>query len=355
MIVLGIESSCDDTGVALVEDGTRIIASEVASQVARHAEFGGVVPEIAAREHLLAIEPLYQGVLQKAQISLPDVDLIAVTQGPGLIGSLLVGLSFAKALALKSGKPLIPVNHVHAHVHGALLDLPQSTSLEELFPCLALVVSGGHLNLYYMKEVNRFRLLASTIDDACGECFDKVAKLLDLGYPGGGPLERLAQAGDPLHFPMPTMMAASQDLDFSYSGLKTHVVQLIRKITNHGKDPLSPETKAHLAAAFQEEALSQIVRKLKTALQNHPDSKNILIAGGVASNQRFRELLSSLDTPAIFPPPAYCVDNGAMIAASGWHEWQSLVQAEPDFSLDQLKRFEWDGFSRYDFLATRAA
>lgn len=333
--ILGIETSCDETAAAIVEDGRLVKSSIVLSQIAIHAKFGGVVPEVAARAHLQAIDAIVEEALDKADCTLSDIDAIAITQGPGLIGALLVGIAYAKGLALASGLPLIPVNHVEAHVHGALLGLKDAT--EDLFPSLALVVSGGHSNIYYMKSPTDFELMAYSIDDACGESFDKVAKLFGLGYPGGPAIERLARDGDPKKVPMPKMMEQKDKLQFSYSGLKTFMVNL-----NH-KQKIEGQAMNDAAAAFQEEALGQLVRKLETVCKIRP-AKCLLVAGGVAANQRFRALVAErLKIPAHFPQLSYCSDNAAMIAALGYHHF-AKISDRPKFH-----QLDWDAFSRYQF------
>lgn len=338
MKILGLESSCDETAVAVVEDGRRVLSSEVASQILRHAEFGGVVPEIAAREHLSAIDPLVVRALKIAEVDISDIDAIAVSQGPGLIGALLVSVSYAKGLSMSLKKPLIPIDHVHAHVHGALLGLDVPT--EEIFPCLAMVVSGGHTNLYFMANPTSFELLASTIDDACGECFDKVGKLLGLPYPGGPYIEKEALKGDAQAIAMPKAIEEKDRLAFSFSGMKTFMANTIRKLEREGT---LEEKKADLCASFQEAALEQVVRKLARAYQNHPNIRSVLVAGGVAANQRFRELVAvAIDRPAYFPAPKYCADNGAMIAAFAYHLWQ--VNGPQAYSSTA-----WDAYSRYRY------
>lgn len=341
MIFLGIESSCDETALALVEDGRRVIGSVVASQVDVHAKWGGVIPEIAAREHLIALSKMYKDLLQSSYVGTNAVDAIAVTQGPGLIGCLLVGVSFAKGLAQSSGKPLIPVNHVHAHVHGALLGL--EIQADQVFPTLALVVSGGHTNLYFMSSPFSFELLAHTIDDACGESFDKVGKMLGLPYPGGPHVESLALQGDSSKVSLPRMIERKSQMAFSYSGLKTAVARAIRE------QPITGSRSEDIAAAFQEEALGQIIRKLELARKSRPQSRSIIVAGGVAANSRFKALIQQSTTmPVFFPPLSYCSDNAAMIAALGYHTW---LTGDFDHSLS------WDVYSRYPFerLASQAA
>lgn len=340
MIFLGIESSCDETALALVEDGRRVIGSVVASQVDVHAKWGGVIPEIAAREHLTALSKMYKDLLQSSHVGTNAVDAIAVTQGPGLIGCLLVGVSFAKGLAQSSGKPLIPVNHVHAHVHGALLGLDNQA--DAVFPTLALVVSGGHTNLYFMSSPFSFELLAHTIDDACGESFDKVGKMLGLPYPGGPHVESLALRGDPSKVSLPRMIERKSQMAFSYSGLKTAVARAIRE------QPVTGSRSEDIASAFQEEALGQIIRKLELARKSRPQARSIIVAGGVAANSRFKALIQQSTTlPVFFPPLSYCSDNAAMIAALGYHTW---LTGDFDHSLS------WDVYSRYPFerLASQA-
>lgn len=339
MLILGIESSCDETAVALVENGQTVIGSLVHSQIDTHKAFGGVVPEIAAREHLKYIDPLMRELLEKSEKTIQDIDAIAVTQGPGLIGALLVGISYAKALAAATNKPLIPVNHVHAHVHGALLGV--EACHENLFPLLALVVSGGHTNLYYMARPNTFELIAYSIDDACGESFDKVAKLFKLGYPGGPIVEKTASTGNIDRFEMPKMMNDTSKMLFSYSGLKTHMVNLRHRL----RDTLTEPDIADLCAGFQNEALGQVVRKLKSASRSYPNAKSILISGGVAANQQFRKLTTEqLSLPVFFPDLRYCSDNAAMIAALAYHEFIAAQDEEHKF-----RYYDWDAFSRYQF------
>lgn len=341
MLILGIESSCDETAVALVRDGRQVLASKVASQTALHAPFGGVVPEVAAREHLRVIDPLVDAATAEAGLALTAVDAIAVTQGPGLIGALLVGVAYAKGLALALGKPLIPVDHVHAHVHGALLGV----EAKDVYPTLALVVSGGHTNLYFMPGPTQYQLLGSSVDDACGECFDKVAKILGFGYPGGPEIERQATGGDPAAVPMPRMVGQKSRLEFSYSGLKTFMANLVAKEPK----PIAAARLRDICASFQEEALGQIVRKLKEALARKPEARTVLVAGGVAANQRFRHLMArEVGVPALFPAPRFCSDNAAMIAALGYH----ILTGAPTSAFET---HDFDAYSRYDFVQAAQA
>ena len=315
MLVLGIESSCDDSAAALVADGRRVLAERISSQAEMHAAYGGVVPELAARAHLLQIAALGQEVLHEANLSTQDIDAIAVTQGPGLVGSLLIGASYAKGLAIATGKPLLPVNHVHAHLYGALLGVEED--MEQLLPCLALIVSGGHTNLYYMRQALDLQLVAHSLDDACGEAFDKIAKVLGLGWPGGPHIEQAAAQGRAGKFAMPKVMQGANN--FSYAGLKTHVVNLWRKA--EGK--LNEQEIADLCYAFQEEALRQLVDGIAAHVQ--PATQSIIVAGGVAANRRLRTLLTARfsEQRLLFPPLRFCTDNAAMIAALGFHQWQA--------------------------------
>lgn len=394
MIILGIESSCDETGIGIIDvdpgKGLRVLSNQIASQIKLHAPFGGVVPEIASRAHLGAIGPLTDAALKEAGLDLEQVDAIAVTQGPGLIGALLVGAAYAKALALSLAKPLIPVDHVEAHVHGALLGLENQgyasyqDLMESTFPALSLVVSGGHTNLYAMKTPIDFRLLGYSVDDACGECFDKVGKLLHFAYPAGPIIEQRALGGNPKAWPMPQMLpmrpsgvsqrplgpeSSGQSSNreppilFSYSGLKTFLAQTIAKISPPGtslpKDPsqtLPDHLVSDLCSSFQEEALGQIVRKTKEALHRHPETRSILVAGGVAANERFRTLLrGEVDVDCIFPPLKACSDNGAMIAAYAYHRWFAWQNHRSQEGIDHVSHGDpfsdhhWECYSRYRF------
>jgi N6-L-threonylcarbamoyladenine synthase len=322
----------------LVRDGREVLASKIASQTALHAPFGGVVPEVASRAHLAVIDPLLAEAVREAGVALADVDAVAVTQGPGLIGALLVGVAYAKGLALALKKPLIPVDHVHAHVHGALLGVPAPDG--DVFPTLAMVVSGGHTNLYYMPGPTAFQLIGSSVDDACGECFDKVAKILGFGYPGGPAIEAKARGGDAAKVPMPRMVEEKARLAFSYSGLKTFMANLAARETK----PIADARLADLCASFQEEALGQIVRKLVLGTGRHPDVRSVMIAGGVAANQRFRAMMAEqVRVPAYFPALKYCSDNAAMIAAYGYHVYREAADKRV------FAGHAWDAYSRYDF------
>ena len=309
-LVLGIESSCDETAVAVVENGHKVLASEVASQMDLHSRYGGVVPEVASRVHLESLPILLKEVLQQSQTTFDDLTGIAVTSAPGLIGALLVGLSAAKGLAFSLHLPLATVHHIEAHLYAAQLD---AQPVE--FPALGLVVSGGHTELYHMQEWGKYRLLASTRDDAAGEAFDKVAKLMGLGYPGGPLIEKLAKAcpDSEEHFPFSKMKDKSQD--FSFSGLKTAVMLEVKK-----NPPQEERDFQQLAAKFQNTVRSEITSRVRIALEELKP-KSLVVGGGVACNQNLREALRKVaeNFEAILrvPPLKYCSDNAAMIAGLG--------------------------------------
>ncbi|WP_036281624.1 tRNA (adenosine(37)-N6)-threonylcarbamoyltransferase complex transferase subunit TsaD [Methylocystis sp. ATCC 49242] len=319
MRVLGIETTCDETAVAVVSDrlggdGGEILSNEVLSQIAQHAAYGGVVPEIAARAHIDVLERLIVRALAKAKIELADVDAIAAAAGPGLIGGVLVGLTAAKALALASGKPFIAVNHLEAHALTARL----TDHLE--FPFLALLVSGGHTQLVAVKGVGEYRRLGSTVDDAAGEAFDKVAKMLGLPYPGGPQIEKLALEGDPHRFDLPRPMLGRGGADFSLSGLKTAVRHEILKIGS----PSETDVK-DLAASFQAAIVDVIVDRVRAGIRLFTESEGrphgLVIGGGVAANGAIRRALTRLCAESgvrfVSPPANLCSDNGAIIAWAG--------------------------------------
>ena len=307
-LVLGIETSCDETAAALVLGGDDIASSVVSSQIDLHAAFGGVVPEIASRAHLDLINPVIARAIVEAGVDERRIDAVACTVGPGLIGALLVGVSAAKALALAWGVPFVGVNHLEAHLYAALLEDP-STEL----PIVVLLVSGGHTMLVEMTAPGKYRLLGQTIDDAAGEAFDKVARFLGLGYPGGPAIETLARRGDPTAIAFPRAMR-DDGLDFSFSGLKTSVMYYVRKHPDADT--------ADIAASFQEAVVDVLVHKARRAAAD-VGARGIALGGGVAANGRLRE--ATLDACAAdglrgyVPSPAMCTDNAAMIAAAGWH------------------------------------
>ena len=328
-LLLAIESSCDETGIALVEGGRRIQANVVASQVALHAPAGGIVPEVAARAHLRWIVPTLDAVWADAVASWSDIDAIAVTYGPGLAGSLLVGINFAKALAWVHDLPLVGVNHLEGHVYAAWLLDPgedEAARPEPVFPLVALVVSGGHTFLVEMRDNLTYRLLGSTVDDAAGEAFDKVGRLLGLGYPGGPAIQRAAEGATArtVAFPRAWM---GDSLDFSFSGLKTAARRIVREAqVDEGLDPedatssLSATTTAELAWGFQDAVVDVLATKTARAARA-VGARSIVLGGGVAANAVLRDRLlgeaQRLGVPLIVPRPALCTDNGAMIGAAG--------------------------------------
>ena len=331
-LILGIESSCDETAVAVVEDGDRVISSEIASQIAVHARHGGVVPELAAREHLKALDPVLTAALDKAGVGLKDIAAVAVTQGPGLIPALLVGLSFAKGLAAGNGLPLIGVNHFFAHIYGAFLDGGRDKLGDRnTYPLLALVVSGGHTSLLLVSADGSARQLGCTIDDAAGEALDKGAKLLGLGYPGGPVIQRTANGGDPdaFDFPRPLTGAAGKALsdenlyNFSFSGIKTSLLYKLRDLLPEG-GTLPPETLADIAASYQYAVVDVLVRKAMAAAKAFK-VRTLVAAGGVACNAELRRVLAERlpkGVELLIAPPKYCTDNAAMVGGCGWHSFR---------------------------------
>ena len=335
-LVLGIESSCDETAAAVVRGGREVLSSVVHSQTAEHAPFGGVVPEIAGRSHLREILPTVQAALDAADTALEELAGIAVTSRPGLIGSLLVGLSAAKGLAFGSGLPLVGVHHIEAHVYAASMELAEPT-----YPCLALVVSGGHTALYRADSPREMELVATTLDDAAGEAFDKVAHLLGLEYPGGPSVSKLADDGNPRAIPFPRYRPKDGGIGFSFSGLKTSVLYHLR-----GGDALQPtpppeeiSDRADVAASFQEAVVEGLVATTLRAA-DRLGLDQVLVAGGVACNRRLREVMAeragAAGVASFFPEPRWCTDNAVMIAGLGWHR---LAAGERDgWSLDAAPR-----------------
>jgi N6-L-threonylcarbamoyladenine synthase len=307
MLILGIETSCDETGVALYDTSAGLLAEALHSQVELHALYGGVVPELASRDHVRRLLPLVATVLQRAQRRVEDVDLVAFTQGPGLGGALLVGASVAAGMGVALAKPVVGIHHLEGHLLSPLLASPRPE-----FPFIALLVSGGHTQLMRVDEVGRYALLGETQDDAAGEAFDKTASLLGLGYPGGPALARLAVGGDAKRFDFPRPMIASGDLDFSFSGLKTSVLTRVRAL-----GVPDDRTRADLAASFQEAVVDVLAAKCAAALEREALGV-LVVAGGVGANARLRERLEAdarhRGTRVYFPPLALCTDNGAMIA-----------------------------------------
>ena len=324
MNVLGIETSCDETAVAVVADGRRVLSNVVASQMAEHARYGGVVPEIASRRHVEQINVVLERALAEADLGFGDVDAVAVTNRPGLLGALLVGVTAAKALALALDVPLVGIHHIEAHLYANFLTHPEAA-----FPAAALVVSGGHTDLFHLKDHGDYVLLGRTRDDAAGEAFDKCARLMGLSYPGGPAIEEAARTGDPKAVALPRAWLEGTPFDFSFSGLKTAVR---RRVQNE-----NPPTVPDLAAAFQEAVVDVLVGKTLQAAKAI-GAPRVFLAGGVAANGRLRERMQAAcdqaGLPLFFPPPALCTDNGAMIAATGYFHLQA--GRVDDLSLDTL-------------------
>lgn len=308
MLVLGIESSCDETAAAVIKDG-KICSNIIASQIAVHSPYGGVVPEIASRKHIEAIHPVIMQALKEADVTIKDIEGIAVTCGPGLIGSLLIGLSTAKALACALNIPFVGVNHLEGHIAAALL----AEKVPDI-PFIALVVSGGHTSIYLARSYHDFQVLGQTRDDAAGEAFDKAAKLLNLGYPGGVVIDKIAKGGNPraVHFPR----AMKNSMDFSFSGLKTSLLMMIKK---RGHD-FTAEDLSDIAASYQEAIVDVVVEKTIKAAEDHSINR-IVVCGGVAANSRLREKFtleaSKRNIGLFIPPVILCTDNAAMIAVIG--------------------------------------
>ncbi|HOV60572.1 MAG TPA: tRNA (adenosine(37)-N6)-threonylcarbamoyltransferase complex transferase subunit TsaD [Candidatus Hydrogenedentes bacterium] len=312
-LVLGIETSCDETGIALVEDGRRVVAETLLSQVDIHKVFGGVVPEIASRKHIEVIYQLTRDTLAQAGLDQAPaqhwIDAVAATRGPGLMGSLLVGMGFARSLAWAWNKPFVPVHHIEGHLYAAFLNEKAPE-----FPFLALIVSGGHTQLVYCPAPLQYEILGTTRDDAVGECFDKVARLLGLPYPGGPSIQKAAESGNPDAYVFPRAMRDSDGLDFSYSGLKTAVLYALR---DHPDLPV-----ADVAASFQKTAIDMLLERTEQALAR-TGCERLVIAGGVAANRLLRERVQDLGVEVFLPAIRWCLDNGAMIACAAYYRLQA--------------------------------
>lgn len=335
MLILGLESSCDETAAAVVRDGRTVLSNVIASQYDLHAEYGGVVPEIASRAHVERVLPVVRKAVAEASVTLKEIEAIAVGHRPGLIGSLLVGVAAAKGLAWSLGVPLVGVDHVQAHLYSGLLEDGASGEVarwrdrpEELFPALGLVVSGGHTAMFRCDDPLRVTRLGSTIDDAIGEAYDKVAMLLALGHPGGPKVDALAQRGDERAHEFPKSRLSPDSLDFSFSGLKTAVLYKVRGYPGMENPPgvLDEQGKADIAASFQRAAIGVIMLKLERALirlrQEGVHARSLLVGGGVSANSRLRADLARFaddyQLKLIVPPMEYCMDNAAMIAGFAW-------------------------------------
>lgn len=320
--ILGIESSCDETAAAVVRNGKIPLSNIVSSQVDIHSKYGGVVPEIASRKHIESIIPVVNEALEQAGVSTESIDAVAVTQGPGLVGSLMVGFSAAKAIAYSLNRPLVYVDHLEAHITAAHLENDIS------FPFIALIVSGGHTNLYYVSGYTEFELIGKTRDDAAGEAFDKAAKILGLGYPGGIEIDRLSRSGDPGKIKFPRPFLDKKNFDFSYSGLKTSLLYYIKD------NPESIEKEIEdICASYQEAIVDTLIAKTLSAANKY-NVKNIVVSGGVACNSRLREFSIEIFTKRgmniYIPSPKFCTDNAAMISALGYFRLESGERAAMD-------------------------
>lgn len=335
MLVLGIESSCDETGVALYDLNHGLLAHQLYTQISLHAQYGGVVPELASRDHIRQLAPLTLSCLNAAKKDWHDIDAIAYTQGPGLGGALLTAASYANALALALDKPIIPIHHLEGHLLSPLLGVEKPS-----FPFVALLVSGGHSQFIAVEGIGQYTLLGESIDDAAGEAFDKTAKLLGLPYPGGAKLSELARHGRPNQFQFPRPMLHSGDLNMSFSGLKTAVLHAVNKIQASSK-MIDEQTRNDICFAFQEAVVEVLSHKAKQALKQ-TGFNQLVVAGGVGANWRLREELNSLDhIKTFFPPLDLCTDNGAMIAFAGAMHLQEGQKAgafnvKPRWPLSQI-------------------
>lgn len=356
--ILGIESSCDETAAAVVEDGRAIRSSVVASQLDVHGRYGGVVPELASREHLRAIVPVVREAMERARCDWPDLAAVAVTQGPGLVGSLLVGITFAKAACMARGLPLIGVNHIEGHIHAVMMEARMQGG-EVALPALALVASGGHTHLFHVDTEFRYRLVGKTRDDAAGEAFDKVAKLLGFGYPGGPVIDALAPFGDPRAVRFTPAKMKGNELDFSFSGLKTAVLRWVEQRDMAGEiaarralvaemprpsvaqwREVTPQTTLDLIASFQGTVIRELLRRVESAAEE-TGVLSVVVSGGVACNSGLRAAAAGLrlGIPIYFPQPALSTDNAAMIAAAAFpkldrHEFAGFdLRAQAGLSL----------------------
>jgi N6-L-threonylcarbamoyladenine synthase len=324
MLVLAIETSCDDTGAAVVLNGRKILSNVVSSQVSIHQKYGGVVPELASRRHIESIVPIVTEALEMGKVTLRDIDGISVTQGPGLVGSLLVGLSFAKSLSFVTRLPFVGVNHIEAHLSAIFLE-----EKPPKFPFIGLVVSGGHTSLFRVDGFGKYKRLGQTRDDAAGEAFDKVAKLLSLGYPGGPVIDELSKSSNPkaIRFPRPTL--GKNSLDFSFSGLKTAVVNYVKSHPEPAGG-YSEELIRDIVSSFQEAVVDVLVKKTLQAAQ-HQGLRRIVLSGGVAANRRLRERIkeeaSQQKVKVYIPSPSFCTDNAAMVGVVGYEYLKRGIQS----------------------------
>lgn len=339
MRILGIETSCDETGVAIYDEEKGLIANQLHTQIALHADYGGVVPELASRDHIRKLAPLLQAALQEANLTAKDIDGVAYTCGPGLVGALLVGSTVARSLAYAWNVPAIGIHHMEGHLLAPMLE-----ENPPHFPFVALLVSGGHTQLVRVGGVGRYELLGESIDDAAGEAFDKTAKLLGLDYPGGAALARLALNGTPNRFAFPRPMTDRPGLDFSFSGLKTFAANTLHQVMKE-EGELTEQSKADIAYAFQEAVVDTLAIKCKRALKQ-TGLKRLVIAGGVSANKQLRqtlaELMQQLDGEVFYPQPQFCTDNGAMIAYAGFlrlkqgQQQDLAIEVRPRWAMTEL-------------------
>ena len=339
MRILGIETSCDETGVAIYDEEKGLIANQLHTQIALHADYGGVVPELASRDHIRKLAPLLQAALQEAHLAAKDIDGIAYTSGPGLVGALLVGSTVARSLAYAWNIPAIGVHHMEGHLLAPMLE-----ENPPHFPFVALLVSGGHTQLVRVDGVGCYELLGESIDDAAGEAFDKTAKLLGLDYPGGAALARLALKGTPNRFTFPRPMTDRPGLDFSFSGLKTFAANTLHQVMQE-EGELTEQSKADIAYAFQEAVVDTLAIKCKRALKQ-TGLKRLVIAGGVSANKQLRqtlaELMQQLGGEVFYPQPQFCTDNGAMIAYAGFlrlkqgQQQDLAIEVRPRWAMTEL-------------------
>ena len=339
MRILGIETSCDETGVAIYDEEKGLIANQLHTQIALHADYGGVVPELASRDHIRKLAPLLQAALQEAHLTAKDIDGIAYTSGPGLVGALLVGSTVARSLAYAWNVPAIGVHHMEGHLLAPMLE-----ENPPHFPFVALLVSGGHTQLVRVDGVGRYELLGESIDDAAGEAFDKTAKLLGLDYPGGAALARLASNGTPNRFAFPRPMTDRPGLDFSFSGLKTFAANTLHQVMQE-EGELTEQSKADIAYAFQEAVVDTLAIKCKRALKQ-TGLKRLVIAGGVSANKQLRqtlaEMMQQLGGEVFYPQPQFCTDNGAMIAYAGFlrlkqgQQQDLAIEVRPRWAMTEL-------------------
>ena len=339
MRILGIETSCDETGVAIYDEEKGLIANQLHTQIALHIDYGGVVPELASRDHIRKLAPLLQAALQEANLTAKDIDGVAYTSGPGLVGALLVGSTVARSLAYAWNIPAIGVHHMEGHLLAPMLEENPPN-----FPFVALLVSGGHTQLVRVDGVGRYELLGESIDDAAGEAFDKTAKLLGLDYPGGAALARLALNGTPNRFVFPRPMTDRPGLDFSFSGLKTFAANTLHQVMQE-EGELTEQSKADIAYAFQEAVVDTLAIKCKRALKQ-AGLKRLVIAGGVSANKQLRqtlaELMQQLGGEVFYPQPQFCTDNGAMIAYAGFlrlkqgQQQDLAIEVRPRWAMTEL-------------------